>query len=70
MNIARFTDITSVSALEEPGFANGLDDMISSITNLDITPEIIQEFSRKVDWNELASGPRFTRRSGTECEAR
>lgn len=59
-----------LSALEEPGFANGLDDMISSITNLDITPEIIQEFSRKVDWNELASGPRFTRRSGTECEAR
>lgn len=58
-----------MSALEEPGFANGVDGMITSITNLDITPEIIQDFSGKVDWNQLAYCL-DRRRSGAECEAR
>ncbi|XP_021858427.2 uncharacterized protein [Spinacia oleracea] len=60
-----------ISALEEPGFDNGVDGMISSITNLDITPEIIQDFLGKVDWNKLASRleeERFPRRLTAECE--
>lgn len=63
-----FSDVLHISNFDDHGLANGVDDMISSITNLDITPEIIQEFSRKVDWNKLAS--RLPRRSGVECEAR
>ncbi|CAO2820494.1 unnamed protein product [Amaranthus hypochondriacus] len=62
------TSADLLSNFDDHGLANGVDDMISSITNLDITPEIIQEFSRKVDWNKLAS--RLPRRSGVECEAR
>uniref|UniRef100_A0A803MXY1 Uncharacterized protein n=1 Tax=Chenopodium quinoa TaxID=63459 RepID=A0A803MXY1_CHEQI len=58
----------AVSAIEESGFDNGVDGMISSIKKLEITPEIIQDFVGKVDWNQLAS--MFPRRSREECEAR
>lgn len=69
--VALITDVYCSSALEEPGFDNGVDGMISSITNLDITPEIIQDFLGKVDWNKLASRleeERFPRRLTAECE--
>ncbi|XP_021743388.1 uncharacterized protein LOC110709474 [Chenopodium quinoa] len=58
----------AISAIEESGFDNGVDGMISSIKKLEITPEIIQDFVGKVDWNQLAS--MFPRRSREECEAR
>lgn len=57
------------STLQEPGYANRLDSIISRITNINITPEIIQDYSGKVNWEQLAS-MYCLRRSGAECEAR
>ncbi|KAK9691512.1 hypothetical protein RND81_09G201800 [Saponaria officinalis] len=58
-----------LSSAEEPGFANGVDAMMVSIKNHNITPETIQRFSGKVNWDQLAS-IYLPRRSGEECETR
>ena len=55
------------SDLEEPGYA-GWDDIILSVRNFEITPEIIQDFVGKVNWEEVAS-MYLPHRSGAECEA-
>lgn len=47
----------------------GFEDILSSIRDLDITPESIREFLPKVNWDQLAS-LYIPGRSGAECEAR
>ncbi|KAL9247899.1 hypothetical protein vseg_021279 [Gypsophila vaccaria] len=58
-----------LSSAEEPGFANGVDAMMLSIKNHNITPETIQCFSGEVNWEQLAS-IYLPLRSGEECETR
>lgn len=59
-----------VSDLEgSSGELNDLDNIIASITNLEITPENIRRFLPQVDWERLAS-MYVMGRSGAECETR
>lgn len=59
-----------LSDLEGPsGDFNNLDNIIASITNLEITPENIRCFLPQVDWERLASLYDMGR-SGAECETR
>lgn len=51
------------------GEFNDLDNIIASITNLEITPENIRCFLPQVDWERLAS-MYVMGRSGAECETR
>ncbi|KAK9279003.1 hypothetical protein L1049_028585 [Liquidambar formosana] len=51
------------------GDSNDIDNIISSIKDLEITPESIRLFLPKVDWKKFAS-IYIKGRSGAECEAR
>ncbi|XP_027357663.1 uncharacterized protein LOC113866986 isoform X2 [Abrus precatorius] len=51
------------------GDANDLDGIISSVKDLEITPERIREFLPKVNWDRLAS-MYVVGRTGAECESR
>ncbi|XP_047315933.1 uncharacterized protein LOC124919671 isoform X2 [Impatiens glandulifera] len=52
------------------GDSNDVDSIITSIRDLEITPENIRSFLPKVNWERLASMYFPGRRSGPECEAR
>lgn len=59
-----------ISATEgSSGDSNNLDNILTSIKDLKITPEMIRRFLPKVNWDNLAS-MYVTGHSGSECEAR
>ncbi|GMH21387.1 hypothetical protein Nepgr_023229 [Nepenthes gracilis] len=58
-----------VSSSEAPRYLDELDDIMSSIRDVEVTPEKMRIFLPKVNWEQLAS-MYVPRRSGAECEAR
>ncbi|GAB4845282.1 hypothetical protein Ancab_038691 [Ancistrocladus abbreviatus] len=61
--------VDKLSRSEALSFPDELDDLMSQIRDLEMTPEMIRKFLPQVNWEQLAS-MYVSRHSAAECEAR